>query len=240
MKLLLVTFLLLSSIAAWPAMSAEPHWLEEDMDSAEANAAAQAALAKLGPDRGAIVLTGQAIVLVAGFDGGEIYIEGSDTGGIDIIGLGDDTSGAALDLEGTVTDLEGLVTDLDADVTDYGYKISLSGDVLFEFDKADLKPAATQTLQKVVVLATKGNAAEVLVEGHTDSKGSDDYNMALSKRRAESVRSWLVDTGGLDAAIVNAQGLGETQAVAENENLDGTDNPDGRAQNRRVDIYVKK
>lgn len=226
MKYFLLIFSLLASVTTWSAIAADPRWLVDDMDSAEVIAAAQAALDKLGPDRGAIML-------VAGFDGGEIYIEGSDTGGIDIIGLGEDTAGVPLDLEG-------LVTDLDADVTDYGYKISLSGDVLFEFDKADLKPVATETLQKVVILATKENAVEVRVEGHTDSKGGDGYNMALSKRRAEAVKGWLVNSGGLDSTIVNASGLGETQAVADNANPDGTDNPEGRAQNRRVDIYVKK
>ena len=238
---------LLTNLVAWPAISAEPGWRAEDIDSAEVNAAAQAAFDALGPDRGAIALlagfdggriyaegldTG-AIALVAGFDGGEIYFEGSDTGGIEIIGLGQDTTGVPLGLMG-------LVSDLDADVTAYGYKISLSGDVLFEFDKADIKPEAKETLQKVVELAKKENAVGIRVEGHTDSKGSDDYNLELSKRRAESVKMWLVILGKIDANIIESVGLGETVPTAENTHSDGSDNPDGRTQNRRVDIYVKK
>jgi len=234
MKPLIAAILTLISLPVWAASAdAMPRWQPEDMDSPEAEAAAQAILKQLGPDRGAVAIAAQPVVLVAGFDGGEIYIEGSDTGGIDIIGLESDTAGVPLDLQG-------LVSDLNADVTGYGYKVSLSGDVLFEFDKATLKPEAKETLQKVVLLATKANAIEIRVEGHTDSKGSNAYNQKLSERRAEAVKSWLVAKGHIEPDIIKAVGFGETRPVADNTTADGKDNPEGRAKNRRVDIYVKK
>lgn len=219
-------FLLLLSVLAFTASAAEPHWPVGAVDDAEVEAAAQAALAELGPDRGAVLL-------MAGFDGGEIYIEGSDKGGIPILGLGEGIAGVPLDLQG-------LVSDLDADVTGYGYKISLSGDLLFDFDKDSLKQVALETLQKVVLLAKKEQVGEIKIEGHTDSKGSEEYNQILSERRAKSVENWLVDSGGIDASVIHSIGLGESQPVAVNSNPDGSDNPEGRAQNRRVDIYIKK
>ena len=223
----LVAALLLVSLPAWSASAdAMPRWRLEDMDSPEAAAAAQSILRQLGPDRGAVAI-------VAGFDGGEIYIEGSDSGGIDIIGLESDTTGVPLDLQG-------LVKDLNADVTGYGYKISLSGDILFDFDQATLKPAAQETLQKVALLATRENAVEIRVEGHTDSKGSDAYNQKLSERRADAVKQWLSTKGGLNPDIIKTVGYGETRPVADNTTADGRDNPQGRAKNRRVDIFVKK
>ncbi len=225
MKAVTLALLLLGSIAG-STVFAEPLWQAADIDSQAVDAAAQTALEKLGPERGAVTL-------VAGFNGGETYNVDLGNGGIDIIGLSSDTSGIPLDLQG-------LISDLDADVTDLGYKISLSGDVLFEFNKADLKPEAKETLQKVVLLAKKENAVEIRVEGHTDSEGGELYNQELSLRRAESVKNWLNTVGGIEADIIKSIGLGETQPVAENKKPDGTDNPEGRAQNRRVDIYVKK
>jgi outer membrane protein OmpA-like peptidoglycan-associated protein len=225
MKAVTLALLLLGSIAG-STVFAEPLWQAADIDSQAVDAAAQTALEKLGPERGAVTL-------VAGFNGGETYNVDLGNGGIDIIGLTSDTSGIPLDLQG-------LISDLDADVTDFGYKISLSGDVLFEFNKADLKSEAKETLQKVVLLAKKENAVEIRVEGHTDSEGGEAYNQELSLRRAESVKNWLNTVGDIQADIIKSIGLGETQPVAENKKPDGTDNPEGRAQNRRVDIYVKK
>ena len=79
----------------------------------------------------------------------------------------------------------------------------------------------------------------MLIEGHTDSKGSSEANLALSKKRAESVRNWLVNEKGISATITT-EGLGETRPVAPNRNPDGTDNPEGRQKNRRVTITVEK
>jgi OOP family OmpA-OmpF porin len=76
----------------------------------------------------------------------------------------------------------------------------------------------------------------IQVIGHTDSIGSAESNLQLSKRRAEAVRTGLVER--LSESVVTAFGLGETNPKAPNANPDGTDNPDGRRQNRRVEIFV--
>lgn len=77
------------------------------------------------------------------------------------------------------------------------------------------------------------------IDGHTDSRGGDDYNMVLSQRRADSVKNWLVAAGAV-GGVLFAKGLGESKPIALNENPDGTDNPEGRQKNRRVEIVVKK
>jgi outer membrane protein OmpA-like peptidoglycan-associated protein len=79
-----------------------------------------------------------------------------------------------------------------------------------------------------------------LIEGYTDSKGSDSYNLRLSDKRAASVKDWLVKKGGVGNKKMTTKGWGEANPVAPNENPDGSDNPEGRQKNRRVEITVKK
>jgi outer membrane protein OmpA-like peptidoglycan-associated protein len=104
-------------------------------------------------------------------------------------------------------------------------------DVLFDTAQHTLRQGAREKLAKVsgIVLAHPGLMLEV--EGHTDSIGSDDYNQRLSERRADSVRSYLVQQG-LPASSIAARGFGESRPVASN------DNAAGRQQNRRVEIIV--
>jgi OOP family OmpA-OmpF porin len=78
------------------------------------------------------------------------------------------------------------------------------------------------------------------VEGYTDSKGAKATNLQLSKDRAMSVKDWLTKNGGVAPAAISAKGFGEQNAVAPNTNPDGSDNPIGRAKNRRVSIIVEK
>jgi outer membrane protein OmpA-like peptidoglycan-associated protein len=80
---------------------------------------------------------------------------------------------------------------------------------------------------------------EVLIEGHADAKGAPAYNRALSKRRAEAVKDYLVKQKRIPASIITTRGVGETQPVAPNTTSDGRDNPRGRQQNRRVEITVE-
>jgi len=89
----------------------------------------------------------------------------------------------------------------------------------------------------VLTLYKDYQGTNIKVEGHTDAKGSDDYNLDLSKRRAESVKQWF-ESSGIDSSLVTTQGYGETKPVAENTKS-GKDNPEGRALNRRVEIVVK-
>ncbi|MBS1957807.1 MAG: OmpA family protein, partial [Cyanobacteria bacterium SZAS-4] len=79
---------------------------------------------------------------------------------------------------------------------------------------------------------------QVEVDGHTDSIGDDAYNQDLSEKRAATVKSWLVEHAFVQAGDVSAKGFGETCPVARNTYTDGTDYPQGRQKNRRVEICV--
>jgi outer membrane protein OmpA-like peptidoglycan-associated protein len=118
--------------------------------------------------------------------------------------------------------------------------INLSGDVLFDYGQAALKPAAEESLKKVATVLSLFPDSTVTVEGYTDSKGAKATNLQLSKDRALSVKDWLVKNGGVAPAAISAKGFGEQNAVAPNTNPDGSDNPIGRAKNRRVSIIVEK
>ena len=112
--------------------------------------------------------------------------------------------------------------------------------MLFDFDKAELKPASVGALEKVAGILKRMGNAPVTVEGHSDAKGKDDYNQRLSDRRAASVRDWLVKQGGVAAGRMSAKGFGRTRPVAPNAKPDGSDDPEGRQKNRRVEIRVRK
>jgi len=112
--------------------------------------------------------------------------------------------------------------------------------VLFDYDKAALKPEAEEALKKVAVVLSQFPESKVTVEGYTDSKGTKATNMQLSRERAQAVKDWLVKNGGVLAANVSTKGLGEQYPIAANKNTDGSDNPLGRALNRRVSIIVEK
>lgn len=111
-------------------------------------------------------------------------------------------------------------------------RITLSGNVLFDFDSAELRDEAQAELQRVTEILSGYPGARVVVEGHTDSEGSDSYNLELSAKRAESVRDYLVAAGSLVDGTARIASYGESRPVAENE----TD--EGRQANRRVDIIV--
>ncbi|MCQ9385502.1 OmpA family protein [Brevibacterium moorei] len=117
-----------------------------------------------------------------------------------------------------------------------GTTITLENEVLFDFDKSDLRPAATDTLQKVDQAFSELKAPAAEVYGHTDAKGDDDYNQKLSEDRAASVENKLKELG--TTTKLSSKGFGETKPVAANENKDGSDNPSGRQLNRRVEIFV--
>jgi outer membrane protein OmpA-like peptidoglycan-associated protein len=144
------------------------------------------------------------------------------------------TSGVA----GKVSPVEAALKDLGARVTEQEIHIELSADVLFDFDKADLRGEATPALEKVVAVLGAYPAAVATIEGHTDSKGDDRYNQELSERRAASVRSWLLGHGAHNP--ITTRGWGETKPVAPNTKAGGGDDPDGRQKNRRVEITLKK
>jgi len=109
--------------------------------------------------------------------------------------------------------------------------IALSG-VYFETNSAKLSPASDATLNHAVAVLKKRSAIRVEVAAHTDSRGKDAYNLALSERRAKSVMDYLT-AHGIAASRLTSHGYGETQAVADN----GT--ATGRAKNRRVALRIR-
>lgn len=128
--------------------------------------------------------------------------------------------------------------DLDARDTGRGVVVNLP-DVLFEFGRAELTPNARRKVSTIAdVLHDRGvEWRRVSVEGHTDSVGSQDANLELSERRARSVADALAGLG-IASARLSVQGFGEAYPVAANVNGDGSDNPQGRAKNRRVEVVI--
>jgi outer membrane protein OmpA-like peptidoglycan-associated protein len=111
-----------------------------------------------------------------------------------------------------------------------GLIVNLS-DVLFDFDKATLRPGAREKLAKIAGIILAHPGLEAQAEGHADAIGTDQYNQGLSERRAESVRSFLVQEG-IKSETITASGYGESRPVATNETAEG------RQQNRRVELVV--
>lgn len=122
--------------------------------------------------------------------------------------------------------------------TSRGLRLTVRGDVLFDFDADRLRGDATQVLGEIGDLIRTQNPRALRITGHTDSIGDDAYNLDLSLRRARNVAAALASRGNLPA--VNVEGLGETQPVAANARPDGTDDPAGRQRNRRVEILLER
>jgi outer membrane protein OmpA-like peptidoglycan-associated protein len=114
-----------------------------------------------------------------------------------------------------------------------GLVITLSGSVLFASSKSELLPAAQSRLNQVAEALMATKERKLTVEGHTDSQGSSSYNQVLSQRRADAVRSYIISRG-YPAELIQAQGIGKDRPVADNGN------PEGRANNRRVEIIVDR
>jgi outer membrane protein OmpA-like peptidoglycan-associated protein len=117
---------------------------------------------------------------------------------------------------------------LQAKQTDRGLVVTL-GDVLFDTAQSTLKPGAHLTLDRLASFMQSNPQARVMIEGHTDSRGSDEYNDALSERRADAVAAAL-SRRGVSPDRVKSIGRGKAYPVASN------DTPEGRQQNRRVEI----
>ncbi|HAF03567.1 MAG TPA: OmpA family protein [Spartobacteria bacterium] len=146
----------------------------------------------------------------------------------------------SLELQQKELDLEKARQEFQAQQSGRSLSMNLSGDVLFDYDKATLKPEAEQALKKVAVVLSQFPESKVTVEGYTDSKGSKPFNMQLSLARAQAVKDWLVKNGGVATTTIATKGFGEQYPIAPNKNTDGSDNPIGRALNRRVSIIVEK
>jgi outer membrane protein OmpA-like peptidoglycan-associated protein len=141
---------------------------------------------------------------------------------------------------GKTLGLEVAMKELKAEETATEIKIALAADVLFDFDKAEIKKQAEPTLQNLATVLKAHPGAKVTIEGHTDGKGADAYNQTLSEQRAASVKQWLVANAQVDGVSIATRGWGKTKPVAHNAKPDGSDDPEGRAKNRRVEIVVRK
>jgi outer membrane protein OmpA-like peptidoglycan-associated protein len=141
---------------------------------------------------------------------------------------------------GRTIGLDKALQDLKANVTPQQVKVNLSADVLFDFDKADVKPGASPQLTELATVIKAYPGASVNIEGHSDGKGADAYNQTLSEKRAASIAQWLVANGGVSAAQLQTRGWGKTKPIAPNTKPNGDDDPDGRAKNRRVEITITR
>jgi outer membrane protein OmpA-like peptidoglycan-associated protein len=128
------------------------------------------------------------------------------------------------------SELAAQVNELEAELTKRGLVLTL-GDVLFDTGQATLKPGAARTTAALVTFLNENPERNVLIEGFTDSVGSDEMNLGLSQRRADAVRTSLIEQG-IAGTRIRTQGFGEAYPVADNSL------PAGRQQNRRVEIVI--
>jgi outer membrane protein OmpA-like peptidoglycan-associated protein len=119
-------------------------------------------------------------------------------------------------------------------------RLAIPADVLFDFDKAFIRPDGAAALQQAATVIRERNRGIVRIEGYTDSKGSAAYNLRLSQQRAVAVETWLVQEGGFPAALFSTQGFGAARPIAANTKPDGADDAAGRQRNRRVELIVAK
>ncbi len=216
MKNLKLIFLLLFLVSFVFPFQTE---VDEIVIPADAHEKAMAAFKQLGPERGAKKINSHMVKI--DFRMNEIL-------------------GVIRGIEAKSEKIESALKDLNAKETETEFQIELSGDVLFNFDKWDIRPEAEEALKNVAEVINAIESSKVKISGHTDSKGADDYNQQLSEKRAESVKKWLIENTEVDSEIFEISGYGESKPVEPNTNPDGSDNPEGRQKNRRVEIVVKK
>ncbi len=153
--------------------------------------------------------------------------------------------------KGVAVDITGCPIDSDRDgVPDYrdecpntpeGAKVDSKGclieaklEIYFDLDSAEIKPEYYPEIEKFARYLKENPHIKIEIQGHTDSSGSDEYNLILSQKRAEAVKKVLVEEFGIDPDRIVAKGYGETMPIASN------DTPEGRAKNRRVIIVPIK
>ena len=136
----------------------------------------------------------------------------------------------AEEAEAKLKQMEAELAELKGKQTDRGIVLTL-GDVLFDTGKASLKPGAAQVIDRLTNFLEKHTDRNVVIEGHTDSVGGEEYNIQLSQRRADSVRKALLDKG-IGADRIATKGYGKRFPVASNKNAAG------RQFNRRVEVVV--
>lgn len=111
-------------------------------------------------------------------------------------------------------------------------------DLYFVYDKTKLITDSKPDLSKLINYLKENASASIILEGHTDFKGTDEYNQNLSEQRALKVKNELV-AAGISSKRIDSKGYGESKPIANNTNPDGSDNPEGRQKNRRVEVKIK-
>ena len=169
------------------------------------------ALKTLGPDRGALTLSSKVVAII----------------------------GVVSELSFDQKEINKNLKDLNATITDTEIKIAMSGDVLFDFDRWNIRKDAEIELKKVVKIINAYKSTEIIISGHTDSRGNKAYNHKLSLKRAQSVKDWIIKNSTLPGNSFGIFGYGKTKPIAPNQKKDGSDNPAGRQKNRRVEFIIK-
>jgi len=169
------------------------------------------AVNRLGPERGAVPLVEKVV---------------------DIIGL------PTISISGASIGISKTLQDLGAKKVGTEIQLTLSADILFDFDRWEIKKKAETVLHQVSKGIIESNKKNIIIEGHTDSKGSEAYNFELSGKRANAVKDWFISIARLTEVRFQTKGYGESRPIAPNTNPDGSDYPDGRAKNRRVEIRI--
>lgn len=157
----------------------------------------------------------------------------ADAAGLKTVQAQRDTASAkrdASDAQAHATALEAQLADLNAKQTERGMVISI-GDVLFDTDRAELRSGAARNVDKLVAFMKQYPQRRAMIEGFTDNTGSDSHNLSLSGRRADAVRTAMVDMG-VGGERLTTHGYGEAFPVA------GNDSAGGRQANRRVEIVL--
>jgi outer membrane protein OmpA-like peptidoglycan-associated protein len=198
-------------LAAAPALAAEPPLYAGPWDPAT-EAAAEAAVARMGGARSLAIVP--EMLRISGLEAG--------------------VAGAGSGIVATVQEVHQAIQALGATESALEVKVDLPADVLFDFDKADVRPDAAEALGRLATVIRGYPSGRVAIEGHTDAKGDDAYNQRLSERRAESVKRWLVEREAIAADRFTTRGAGESRPVADNT----TDA--GRQKNRRVEVVIQK
>jgi len=128
--------------------------------------------------------------------------------------------------------VQGLLVDLDAEVEQRGLRMTVPGASLFSVNSEAIEPTAHDTLAKVAELIDAYDGRQVMILGHTDSVGEDNYNQYLSQRRADLVKQFFVDNFGIEDSRLSTEGRGEAQPIATNATVEG------RRANRRVEVLI--
>lgn len=140
--------------------------------------------------------------------------------------------GAQVTVDGTQDGLQHVQRDFeDAAMTDRGIMVTFDSDVLFPLNSSYLTDQAKVEIDKLIALLVDYPNASLIVDGHTDATGTEEYNQWLSEKRAESVKNYIADHG-IDAGRITTNGYGQAKPVAANNTKDG------RQQNRRVEVTI--